>query len=346
MPPGTLRQRALRLCGPRSLRWGIAGATIALSALSSGCAETHSSFLHPYGPVAAAQRSLFFSVIGWMMIVVVPVFVLLPWFAWRYRRRNAASAYRPQWAFSWTLEVLIWGIPVIIVAILAYGVWTTQNALDPYRPLASSKPPLEIQVVGLDWKWLFVYPEQAIATVGVVAMPVDRPVHFTLTSATVMQSFFIPSLGSQIYAMAGMKTQLNLLADRSGAIEGKNTQFNGMGFQNQNFLVKALPKGDFERWVATVRTTGQPLDNSTYAVLSERSTTAVAASRLEAGNSLAEIRFSSVLPDFFSDIVDSFRRSASGAPMLSTAGDRHADAVSADAAHAATLPAITKETAR
>ena len=286
----------------------IVGGAFAFLALLGGCGESNSSFLHPYGPVAAAQRSLFFGVIGWMMIVVVPVFVLLPWFAWRYRRRNAASAYRPQWAFSWTLEVLIWGIPVIIVAILAYGIWTKQTALDPYRPLASSKPPLEIQVVGLDWKWLFIYPEQKIATVGVVAMPVDRPVHFTLTSATVMQSFFIPSLGSQIYAMAGMETQLNLLADRPGEVEGMNTQFNGMGFHKQKFLARALTQGDFDRWIATVKAADRPLNDVAFKVLTEDNVTETAATKLKANASPAsELFFSQIPPNFFGEIVDRYR---------------------------------------
>ena len=346
MASGPLRQRALEVWASNPLRWILIGSGIGLLALMGGCSESHSSFLHPYGPVAAAQRSLFFGVIGWMMIVIVPVFVFLPWFAWRYRRRNAASAYRPQWAFSRTLEVLIWGIPIIIVAILAYGIWTKQTSLDPYRPLASSKPPLEIQVVGLDWKWLFIYPEQKIATVGVVAMPVDRPVHFTLTSATVMQSFFIPSLGSQIYAMAGMKTQLHLMADRSGEIEGMNTQFNGMGFQDQKFLAKAMSEADFERWVAATKATGQPLDDSSYAVLREKGTTAVAAAKLEAGNSLAEIRFSSVPPDFFANVVESFRSPGAEMPPVAAADGRPSDAVRSRVPDRTSQPAKTKESAR
>ncbi len=294
-----------------------AGAFLALAFLS-GCGENRASFLHPIGPIAASQREIFFEAIGWMMIVILPVFILLPIFAWRYRRRNASASYRPQWAFSWPLEFLIWGIPFVIVAILAYGIWTRQAALDPYRPIASDKPALEIQVVGLDWKWLFVYPKQQIATVGILAIPVDRPVHFTLTSATVMQSFFIPSLGSQIYAMAGMKTQLNLLADRTGDVEGMNTQFNGMGFQNQKFLVKAMPTADFASWVSTIKASGHSLDDKSFAILQQKGTTEVAASKLNgAGQSLSEIHFGSVTPDFFAKVVDKYRNDPSAKPPMS-----------------------------
>ena len=151
----------------------------------------------PQGPVAAAQRQLFFDVIGWMMIVVVPVFVLVPLFAWRYRRKNLSAPYRPQWSFSLPLEFAVWGVPIAIVAILGSLIWSRATPLDPYAALPSAKPPLEMQVVGLDWKWLFIYPEQHIATVGIAAFPADRPIHLSLTSDTVMQSFFIPALGSR-----------------------------------------------------------------------------------------------------------------------------------------------------
>ncbi|MCB8839007.1 cytochrome ubiquinol oxidase subunit II [Aurantimonas sp. VKM B-3413] len=274
----------------------------------AGCAQ-QSSFLHPYGPVAHQQRALFLQVIGWMMIVCLPVFILVPLFAWRYRRTNAKSRYEPDWGFSWGLEIVIWGVPVLIVGILAYLIWSWENDLDPYRPIASDKPPLEIQVIGLDWKWLFVYPEQHIATVGVLGLPTNRPVHFTITADAVMQSFFIPSLGSQIYAMAGMKTQLYLLADRAGSLRGENTQFNGMGFHTQKFDVHAMAEPEFDAWVETIRAEApRPLDMKSYAVLSQRSTAVEAQQRLGM-TSLppGRLYFTDAAPDFLDRIVSKYR---------------------------------------
>jgi cytochrome o ubiquinol oxidase subunit II len=274
----------------------------------SGFSAEPSSFLHPYGPIAAAQRHLFLEVIGWMMIVVVPAFVLTPLFAWHYRRKNTGAKYTPQWDFSWLLELLIWGVPMAIVGVLAFLIWTKATALDPYAALPSSKPPLEIQVVGLDWKWLFIYPEQHIATVGMVAFPDDRPLRFSLTSDTVMQSFFIPALGSQIYAMAGMITKLNLIADRPGQLRGENTQFNGMGFQNQKFTASAMTPQNFANWVEGVRSAGRPLDAVTYHRLSQRSTTEAARAELGTDRMPASvIYFSPVGPYFFDDIVNKYR---------------------------------------
>lgn len=275
-----------------------------------GFAANNSSFLHPYGPVAFDQRSLFFEVIAWMLIVIVPVFVLVPLFAWRYRRKNAAAKYNPQWDFSWPLEFLIWGVPIAIVGVLSFLIVTKTIRLDPYAALPSSQPPLEIQVVGLDWKWLFIYPGQHIATVGIVALPVNRPVHFRLTSDTVMQSFFIPALGSQIYAMGGMVTQLNLMADRPGHVMGENTQFNGTGFQNQKFIAAAMAPKDFSTWVAKVRSSGRVLNDATYRQLAKKSTPQQVHAELGTGQMPAStVYFSSVIAHLFDNIVDKYRTS-------------------------------------
>lgn len=277
----------------------------------TGCMADKSTFLHPYGPIAAAQRDLFIEVIGWMLIVVLPVFVLVPLFAWRYRRGNKTSHYAPRWGFSWPLEFAVWGIPVAVVGVLAYLIISKEVSLDPYAPLPADEPPLEIQVVGLDWKWLFVYPEQRIATVGLVAFPKGRPVRFRLTSDSVMQSFFIPSLGSQIFAMAGMVTELNLLADRVGEVHGENTQFSGMGFQEQTFTAAAMTPTDFATWIETVRSQGRPLDSAAYEVLSQKSTTEVARGALGMADlPPARLYFSQVGSDFFDEILARYRRSA------------------------------------
>jgi cytochrome o ubiquinol oxidase subunit 2 len=284
-----------------------------------GCSPLTSSFLDPYGPVAETQRSLFFDVIGLMMIVVLPVFILVPLFAWRFRRRNAASPYRPDWKFSWPLEFAIWGVPVVVVAVLSGLVWLKEIPLDPYAALPSHKPPLQIEVVGLDWKWLFIYPAQRIAVVGMVGLPSDRPVRFRLTSDTVMQSFFIPALGSQIYAMAGMVTDLNLKADRLGRLRGRNTQYNGTGFQHQTFTVSVTSPEDFTAWVETVRSNGNPLDAATYDQLLQPSTAAQAHDRIGTSQMPASVLyFSNVSADLFSAIVSKHRHLAkSGRGTLS-----------------------------
>lgn len=274
----------------------------------TGCATANKSFLHPYGQIAADQRQLFLQTIGWMLIVVIPVFVLVPLFAWRYRRKNGSAEYRPNWAFSWPLELAIWGLPVGIVGVLAYLVHTGTTRLDPYASLPSNVPPLEVQVVGLDWKWLFVYPEERIATVGMIALPTDRPVHFALTSDTVMQSFFIPPLGSQIYAMAGMVTQLNLKADRPGRVIGENSQFNGVGFQDQRFIAEAMTPRGFSAWVADVQANGIPLDDRAYDVLFRKSTAQSAYDELGTARMPASVLyFSGVGRDLFDGIVAKYR---------------------------------------
>ena len=275
-----------------------------------GCSLT-SSFLDPYGPVAAAQRALFFHVIGWMMIVLVPVFVLVPLFAWRYRRGNTAAVYRPNWQFSWPLEILVWGVPIVVVTVLSALAIAKELRLDPYAPLQPPRPPLEIQVVGLDWKWLFIYPAQGIATVGVAAVPSDRAVRFRLTSDTVMQSFFIPSLGSQLYAMAGMVTDLNLKADRIGRLRGLNTQFNGAGFQEQGFTLAAMRPPDFDVWVQSVRAAGKPLDDAAYRRLSQQSTLTQARAALGSDAMPPDaLYFAGVPPNLFDAIVGKYRHMA------------------------------------
>jgi cytochrome o ubiquinol oxidase subunit II len=289
----------------------LSGLCLLLACGLMGCSR-NSTFLDPQGPVAAAQRQLFFDVIGWMMIVVVPVFVLVPLFAWRYRRKNSAAPYRPQWSFSLPLEFAVWGIPIAIVAILGSLIWSRATPLDPYVALPSENPPLDIQVVGLDWKWLFIYPEQHIATVGIAAFPADRPVHLSLTSDTVMQSFFIPALGSQIYAMAGMVTQLNLSANATGNFDGKNTQFNGDGFQKQRFTASAMEPQAFLKWVAMVRSQGKPLDDEAYRRLSAAGTAEMAQRRLGmTGMPPSILYFSTVGPTFFDNIVSKYRGQAS-----------------------------------
>ncbi|WP_017462369.1 ubiquinol oxidase subunit II [Dyella ginsengisoli] len=272
------------------------------------------------GPVAAAERQLLVQAAVLMLFVVVPVIVLTPWVAWRFRRRNRRSAYRPGWDFSRVLEVLIWGVPALLVAFLAVRVWTQSRALDPYRAIdagqASAAAPLDVQVVGLDWKWLFIYPDQHIATLNTLVLPVGRAVHLHLTSDTVMESLLVPRLAGQIYAMPGMITQLWLRADRPGDFVGENTQYNGSGFAQQKFVVHAVDAGDFNRWIGKVRADGDVLDARRYRELARR------------GVPAAPERFGQVDADLFGRIVAKYHASAQvrASTMASRATGRTNDA--------------------
>lgn len=293
------RQRGWRL---RS--WSVLPLTLALGGCSS---SIDVSFLDPQGPVAADQRGHFIAVILLLMIVVLPVLVLTPWFAWRYRYGNARTPYRPHWSFSWPLEIAIWGIPFALVIVLAVWLWQGALALDPYAPLASAEPPLQVEVIGYDWKWLFIYPQLKIASIGEFAFPSDRPLAIDLTSNTVMQSFFIPALGSQIYAMAGMTTHLHLQASGPGSFRGENTQYNGDGFFQQQFVARAMAPGDFAAWTNLVRSTGLPMSAATYDAVSRRSTVGKTRSDLHADylpNGV--LYFTGVSPRMFLNVVRSF----------------------------------------
>lgn len=234
----------------------------------SGCGVLDRGFASPAGPVAQAIHDEFLLVCLIMLFVIGPVLLLVPLIAWHYRLSNTKSAYRPQWGFSWSLEGLIWIPPTGIVVLLAVFLWRDTHRLDPYKPLPGAA--LEVQAIAADWKWIFVYPEQGVATVNRLVIPVGRPVHFSLTSATVMQTILMPQLAGQIAVMAGMRTQLNLQADRPGSFFGENTQFNGMHFQDQKFVVDAMDEAGFARWLATVRAQPNRLDPAEYQRLTRR----------------------------------------------------------------------------
>ncbi|QFR35104.1 cytochrome ubiquinol oxidase subunit II [Ancylobacter sp. TS-1] len=199
-----------------------------------------------------------------MLIVIVPMFVALPIVLYRYRR-GGKGTYRPDWEFNWGLELLIWGVPVVLVVALGTALWRQTIVGDPYRALGPD--PLVVEVVALDWKFLFLYPEQGVATLDLLALPEDRPVTLKLTSGTVMQSFIVPSLAGQIYAMAGMQTQLNLVAEETGDFTGRNTQYNGLGFATQSFTARVMSADAFASWVETTKAQGSALDADGYARL-------------------------------------------------------------------------------
>lgn len=236
----------------------------------AGCGALDRGFLSPVGPIAGAIRHEFMLVSFVMLFVIAPVLLLVPLIAWHYRLSNTKSAYRPQWGFNWPLEGLIWIPPCAIVVILAVFLWRDTHRLDPYRPLPGHA--LEVQAIAADWKWIFIYPQQGVATVNRLVIPVGQPVHLSLTSATVMQSILMPRLAGQVYAMAGMRTQLALQADKLGGFFGENVQFNGMGFQNEKFTVDALDTAGFAHWVAIVHAQPNRLGSSEYEMLTRRTT--------------------------------------------------------------------------
>ena len=227
------------------------------------------TMLDPAGPVSAVTRDLFFDSVGLMLIVVVPVFVLTALVVWRYRAGNRDAKYTPHWGGSRIIEAGLWFMPVLIVVMLGFVVWTRTHALDPYKPIASSQPPLVVQAVALDWQWLFIYPDENIGAVNRLVFPVGRPLTIELTSDSVMNSLSIPALGGQIYAMVGMRTELNLLADRAGIYDGRNTMFNGDGFSAQTFTAEAVDAAAYQSFVAQARAGKDALDAASFATLAE-----------------------------------------------------------------------------
>jgi len=237
---------------------------------ASGCALSEAPIFDPKGPIALAERDILFRAFAIMMIVVIPVFAMTFWFAWRYRASNTAARYEPNW-MSATVDTITWIVPALIVLSLGAHVWIYTHRLDPYRPLEAAAKPIQVQVVAQDWKWLFLYPEQGIASVNELAFPSGAPLSLKITSDTVMNSFFVPALGGQIYAMAGMQTQLNLRADAPGRFVGRNTQYSGRGFSDQHFAAIAMAPADFDAWVARAKASPVKLDASAYAALAKPS---------------------------------------------------------------------------
>ncbi|MDP2333083.1 MAG: ubiquinol oxidase subunit II [Reyranella sp.] len=245
--------------------------TVGAVLIVGACDLRRSAVLDPKGPIALAQRDLLFDAFFVMMLVVVPVIVLTLVFAWRYRASNTAAVYRPKWAESARVDAFVWLVPALIVIAVGVLVWRSTHKLDPYRPIDAAVPPLEVQVVAQDWKWLFIYPEQGIAVVNQLAFPSGRPVSLRITSDTVMNSFYVPQLAGQIYAMAGMQTRLHLLADQPGKFVGRNSMYSGDGFSNQHFEVVAMTQADFDAWVAKAKQAPAKLDATTYTALAAKS---------------------------------------------------------------------------
>jgi cytochrome o ubiquinol oxidase subunit 2 len=240
---------------------------LALALLLAGCGGV----LDPHGPIGASERLILIDSVAIMLVIVIPVIVATLGFAWWFRASNDRATYLPYWSFSGQLELIVWAIPALVITFLGGIAWFGSHALDPFEPLPSKTPPLEVQVVSLDWKWLFIYPNDGVASVNQLIIPAGAPVHFTLTSSGVMNSFFVPQLGSQIYAMAGMTSQLSLQADEPGDYPGISAQFSGDGFSDMRFVVHAMSADDYARWLDSAKDRGAVLDTATYAALAQQS---------------------------------------------------------------------------
>ncbi|MEW6707208.1 MAG: ubiquinol oxidase subunit II [Pseudomonadota bacterium] len=236
--------------------------------------------MKPHGDIAVQQAQLITTATWLMLLIIVPVIALTLLFAWRYRQSNSAAPYTPDWDHSTRLELVIWGAPLLIIIALGAITWISTHKLDPYRPLEridAQRPlpagtqPLVVQVVALDWKWLFLYPEQGIATVNELAAPVDRPIRFRITASNVMNSFYIPALAGQIYAMPGMETKLHAVINKAGTYEGFSANYSGAGFSKMRFQFLGLDEAGFERWVARNKSQGQTLSRAGYLQLEQPS---------------------------------------------------------------------------
>src|SRR5471030_3417311 len=221
-----------------------------------GCSE---GVLDPRGPVAEAERQILFNSLGIMLAIVVPTILAILGVAYWFRSSNRRAIYRPNFAYSGRLEMIVWSIPAMTVLLVGGVAWLGAHDLDPRKPLASDVAPLRIQVVSLDWKWLFIYPDHGLATVNQLTVPVGIPLSFELTSSGVMNSFFVPQLGSQIYTMAGMTTQVSLQADHSGTFPGLSAQFSGEGFADMRFEVRAVAADAYEKWIHAVSRSSTPV---------------------------------------------------------------------------------------
>jgi cytochrome o ubiquinol oxidase subunit II len=227
--------------------------------------------LDPQGVIGSTEKTILIDSLAIMLAIVVPTLVATLAFAWWFRASNTRATHLPDWAYSGRIELIVWAIPLLVIILLGGVAWIGSHDLDPAKPLASDKPPLEVQAVSLDWKWLFIYPDQRIASVNKLVIPADVPIHFSLTSASVMNAFFIPQLGSMIYTMNAMRTQLNLRADAPGSFLGLSSHFSGDGFSDMHFDVQAVTAEQFAAWVDATRNTGPTLDAASYASLSVQS---------------------------------------------------------------------------
>jgi cytochrome o ubiquinol oxidase subunit II len=258
------------------------------AAMLGGCTE---GVLDPKGPIAFAERQILLNATGIMLAIVIPTMIATLGVAFWFRASNERAHYRPNFAYSGRIEMLVWSIPLMTILLVGTVAWISAYDLDPPKPIASSAKPVKVQVVSLDWKWLFIYPEEGVASVNQLTIPVGTPVNLELTSSGVMNSFLVPQLAGQIYTMAGMVTHLNLQADYSGTYRGMSANFSGDGFSDMHFNVDAVTSDDFAHWVASTRSAGPVLDTQAYADL------------VKPGGAVAPFTYRSITPGLFAGIL-------------------------------------------
>lgn len=231
--------------------------------------HTHTiAVLQPQGQIALEERNLIFAAVSIMLLVAIPILLLTFFIAWKYRADNPKATYRPDWTGNLLLKCTWWGILSVLVLVFWIIVWNSAHKLDPYKPIEATTKPITIQVVAMRWKWLFIYPEQHIATVNFMQFPVHTPVNFKLTADDApMNSFWIPQLGGQMYAMTTMETKLHLIANTTGDFSGGAAEINGSGFAGMRFIARSSLKDDFDNWVEKIKKSSKPLDAVTYNTL-------------------------------------------------------------------------------
>jgi cytochrome o ubiquinol oxidase subunit II len=270
------------------MRYGLLAVGLIGAATLSGCSE---GVLSPQGPIASAERQVLFNSLAIMLAIVIPTILATLAVAFWFRSSNKRARYRPDFEYSGRLELLVWSIPAMTVLLVGGVAWISSHDLDPRKPIASAVKPIKVQVVSLDWKWLFIYPDLGVASVNRLTVPIGVPVSFDLTSSGVMNSFFVPQLGSQIYTMAGMATHLQLRADHPGTYRGLSAQYSGDGFADMRFPVEAVSSESFSQWVTTARGAGPVLDGRAYADLAKPS------------QAVAPFTYRDVSPDLFNQIL-------------------------------------------
>lgn len=277
--------------------------TIGFSLLLTGCKL---AILDPKGPIAASEKQLLIDATLLMLVIVIPV-ILISWgFAWRYRASNKKATYRPDESHNNVIEFFCWLVPCIIILVLGIMTWRSSHELDPYKPLDSKIPPITIQVISLDWKWLFIYPEQHIATINFLQVPVNTPIQFLITSDAPMNSLEIPQLAGQIYAMGGMQTKLNIMANEVGDYMGLSTNLSGAGFSDMNFVLRVSTQEQFDQWIKTAQNAPNKLTVGVY-------------NKLTLPTEKDPVQyFSDVVPNLFNDVIMKFMMPM---PALDVAND-------------------------
>ena len=254
------------------------------------------NILDPQGPIGAAEKTILIDSVAIMLAIVLPTIVAIFGFAYRFRASNAKARYLPHWAYSGRIELVVWSIPTLTIILLGGVAWIGAHQLDPAKPVEGSAGPLRIQVVSLDWKWLFIYPDQEVATINTLTVPAGVPLRFELTSSSVMNVFFIPQFGSMIYTMNGMATQLNLRADRPGTFGGLSAHFSGDGFSDMHFDVHVVPSEQFSKWTQDAAHADKSLDERSYGEIAKPSKNSPAAIYRLADQQLFQLIVTQKLP--------------------------------------------------